>query len=528
MFPVGNFSLLAATGGVSTGLFIGLVVVVAFAGIFGGYFYSSVSSKGKGKKAEEQAKRIIDDARAQADAKRKESVLEAKDEILGLRRELEQEMRERRSEITRSERRIEQREETLDRKIANAENKETQLSEKEKVISAKQEELDTLHRARLDALERVGNLSREEARAQVIESITDVARHDAALQVRDIEAKAKEEGEKRARNIVGLAIQKCASDHTAESTVSVVNLPSDEMKGRIIGREGRNIRALETATGVDLIIDDTPEAVVISAFDPVRREVARIALEKLMMDGRIHPARIEELVEKAKREVENMIREAGESAILELGIHGMHPDIIKTLGRLRFRTSYGQNVLKHSLEVAHLSAMMAAELGADITIARRAGLLHDLGKALDHEIEAPHVQIGVDLAKKYRENAEVIHAIGAHHGDIEATTIEAIIVQAADAISASRPGARRESLQNYIKRLEKLEEIANSFAGVEKSFAMQAGREIRVMVKPEQINDESMFLVAKDIARKIENDMDYPGQIKVHVIRETRVTETAK
>nr|MDD6336188.1 ribonuclease Y [bacterium] len=509
-------------------VWLAIAIVTLVVGVAIGYLWRRNVAEAKTQRAEEQAKRIVEDARQIADAKRKESVLEAKEEILQQRKEFDQEMRERRVEIQRSEHRIQQREETLDRKLSQAEGREEQIRQKEIAINTRLEDAEALHAKRLQALEAVSGLTRDEARGLVIEDITNEARHDAALLVRDIELRAKEEAEKKARNIIGMAIQKCAADHSAEVTVSVVNLPSDEMKGRIIGREGRNIRALETATGVDLIIDDTPEAVVVSAFDPVRREVARIALEKLIMDGRIHPARIEELVEKARREVESQIREAGESAVLEMGIHNLHPELVKVLGRLKYRTSYGQNVLKHSLEVAHLAAMMAAELGADVQICRRAGLLHDLGKGLDHEIESPHTQIGVDLAKKYRESEAVIHCIAAHHNDIEPTTVEAVLVQAADAISAARPGARRESLQNYIKRLESLENIANSFPGVEKSFAIQAGREVRILVKPEVVSDQTMVLLAKDVARKIESEMEYPGQIRVQIIREMRVTEVAK
>ena len=409
---------------------------------------------------------------------------------------------------------IEQREQQLNQKIKEAENTEASIKE--------------LYDKQLKELETISGLSMDEAREILLSSVERDARHDAAIMLRDIEAKTKEEADKRARNIISLAIQRCAADHVAETTVSVVSLPNDEMKGRIIGREGRNIRTLETATGVDLIIDDTPEAVILSGFDPVRREVARIALERLITDGRIHPGRIEEMVEKARREVDTQIREAGEQAIFEVGIHGLHHELIKLIGRLKYRTSYGQNVLKHSIEVAHLAGMMAAELGANVALAKRAGLLHDIGKAVDHEVEGPHAQIGADLAKKYRENNQVIHAIQAHHGDVEPSTVEAVLVQAADAISAARPGARRETLENYIKRLEKLEEIANSFEGVDKSFAIQAGREIRILVKPENVNDADTIIMAKEIVKRIETELEYPGQIKVNVIRETRAVEFAK
>ncbi len=455
-------------------------------------------------------------------------MLEAKEEVHKLRSELDREIRDRRSEIQRAERRLLQREESLDKKVENLEQRDEAIAKKQKEIQKSHEEVQELYKKQLEELERLSGLSSEDAKQLLLNNVEKQIRHEAAMMIKDIESKAKEEAERKAKEIVASAIQKCSADHVAETTVSVVPLPNDEMKGRIIGREGRNIRTLETLTGIDLIIDDTPEAVILSGFDPIRREVARVALEKLIVDGRIHPARIEEMVEKAKKEVDNYIKEQGEQATFDTGVHGLHPEIIKLLGRLRFRTSYGQNVLKHSIEVAHLAAAMAAELGADVKLAKRAGLLHDIGKAVDHEVEGPHVQIGADLAKKYKESAEVVHAVAAHHGDIEATTVEAVLVQAADAISAARPGARRETLESYIKRLEKIEEIANSFDGVEKSFAIQAGREVRIMVKPEDVSDSEIVYIARDIVKKIEDELEYPGQIKVNVIRETRAIEYAK
>jgi len=421
-----------------------------------------------------------------------------------------------------------QREESLDKKVENLEQRDEAIAKKQKEIQKSLEEVQQLYKKQVEELERLSGLSSEDAKQLLLNNIEKQIRHEAAMMIKDIETKAKEEAERKAKEVIASAIQKCSADHVAETTVSVVPLPNDEMKGRIIGREGRNIRTLETLTGIDLIIDDTPEAVILSGFDPIRREVARVALEKLIVDGRIHPARIEEMVDKAKKEVDNYIKEQGEQATFETGVHGLHPEIIKLLGRLRFRTSYGQNVLKHSIEVAHLAASMAAELGADVKTAKRAGLLHDIGKAVDHEVEGPHVQIGADLAKKYKESADIVHAISAHHGDIEATTVEAVLVQAADAISAARPGARRETLESYIKRLEKIEEIANSFDGVEKSFAIQAGREVRIMVKPEDVSDSEIVYIARDIVKKIEDELEYPGQIKVNVIRETRAIEYAK
>ena len=470
----------------------------------------------------------MDDATRKAAETKKEMEIEAKEEVLRLKTKLDDEIRTRRAEMQRSERRVNQREEMLDKKMDNLEKREEAINQKSEQTQALYDEAEQLRNKQVKELERIAGMTQDEAEQMIISRVQKEAYHDAAAMVRDIEAKAKDEGEKKARNIIALAIQKCAADHVAETTVSVINLPNDDMKGRIIGREGRNIRALETATGVDLIIDDTPEAVIVSAFDPVRREIARIAIEKLIQDGRIHPARIEEMVEKAKKEVDNQIREAGEQAIFETGQHGLHPELVKLLGRMRYRTSYGQNVLKHSIEVSHLAGLMAAELGADVQLAKRAGLLHDIGKAVDHEQEGTHVQLGGELARKYHESNDVIHCILAHHNDVEPQTVEAVLVQAADAISAARPGARRESLENYIKRLEKLEAIANDFAGVEKSFAIQSGREIRIMVKPEDVTDEGTKVMAKEIAKRIERELEYPGQIRVNVIRETRSTEYAK
>ena len=504
------------------------VVLGAVIGIAIGYFYRKNVAEAKIAKAEDAVRTLLDDAEKKAEEIRKEKELEAKEEIYKLRTEAEKENRDRRNELQRTERRLFQREETLDKKIEAVEAREQALNQRIGKVEQREARAEELVQEQEKELERISGLTADTAKEMILQRVEEEARHDAAVLLRDIEQKTKEEADRKARNIVTLAIQRCAADHVAEATVSVVPLPNDEMKGRIIGREGRNIRALETATGVDLIIDDTPEAVILSAFDPVRREIARIALEKLIMDGRIHPARIEEMVEKAKKEVSNQIREAGEAAVLEVGVHGLHHELIRYLGRMKYRTSYGQNVLNHSIEVAHLAGIMAAEVGANVALATRAGLLHDIGKSIDHEVEGSHVEIGADLAKKYRENNQVIHCIMAHHNDVEPQTLEAVLVQAADAISAARPGARRETLETYIKRLEKLEEIANSFDGVDNSYAIQAGREVRIIVKPDKVSDADTVLLAKDIAKRIENEMEYPGQIKVNVIRETRTMELAK
>lgn len=514
---------------VITIIIMGVVLIAcAIGAFFIGASYRKRIAEAEIGGAEEEAKRIVSDAAKSAESKKKEALLEAKDEIHKSRLEFDKEVKERRNEISRQERRIQQKEESMDRKVEQLEKKDEKLSQKLKELDVLKEETAEIKQEQVRALEKISGLSVEDAKAFLLENIQSEIKHEAAMMVEEIENQAKDEADRRARNIISAAIQKCAADHVAEATVSVVSLPNDEMKGRIIGREGRNIRTLETLTGIDLIIDDTPEAVVLSGFDPIRREVARVALEKLIVDGRIHPARIEETVEKARKEVDNIIKQEGEHATFETGVHGLHPELIKLLGKLKYRTSYGQNVLKHSIEVSHLAGIMAGELGVDIKIAKRAGLLHDLGKAVDHEIEGSHVDIGVDIAKKYHESAEVIHAIAAHHGDIEPNTVAACIVQAADAISAARPGARRENLENYIKRLEKLEEIADSFDGVDKSFAIQAGREIRIMVKPESVKEEDTILLARDIVKRIENEMEYPGQIKVNVIRETRSVDYAK
>ena len=478
--------------------------------------------------ADEEALRIVNEAIKSAENKKREVMLEAKEDILRSRNEYEKEVKERRAEQQKQERRLQQKEENLDRKTDALEKREEALNQKHAALDKENEEIKIIKRSQTEMLERISGFTAEDAKKYLIEQVESEVTHETALKIKELEQRAKDEADSRAREIVASAIQRCAADHVAEITVSVVPLPNDEMKGRIIGREGRNIRTLETLTGADLIIDDTPEAITVSCFDPVRREIARIALEKLIQDGRIHPTRIEEMVEKAKREVDATIKAEGERAVFETNVHGLHPELIKLLGRMRYRTSYGQNVLNHSIEVSHLAGLIAAEIGADVTQAKRAGLLHDLGKSIDHEVEGSHVQIGVELARKYRENEDIVHAIEAHHNDVEPRTIVACIVQAADAISAARPGARRENLENYIKRLEKLEEITSSFPGVEKSFAIQAGREVRIMVAPDKVSEDQMVLLARDIAKKIEEELEYPGQIKVNMIRETKVIEYAK
>ena len=497
-------------------------------GIIAGYFVRKNIYESKIGQANSEADRII--KQAEDDSKRihKEKLLEAQEEIHKLRTESERENKERRSDLQKYERRVIQKEEILDKKLQNLEQKETSLGDKLKNVARKEEEVEAIKNQQLEKLESISGITSDKAKEIILTNAERDVRREMSIMIKEIESQAKEEADKKSREIIGYAIQKCAADHVAETTVTVVNLPNDEMKGRIIGREGRNIRTLETLTGIDLIIDDTPEAVILSGFDPIRREVARIALEKLIADGRIHPARIEEMVDKARKEVDSIIKEYGEQAAFETGVHGLHPELVKLLGRLNYRTSYGQNVLKHSIEVAHIAGIMAAEIGADIKLAKRAGLLHDIGKAVDHEMEGTHVEIGMDLLKRYKESKEVIHAMSTHHGDYEPQTIEAVLVTAADAISAARPGARRETLGAYIRRLEKLEEIANSYEGVDKSFAIQAGREIRIMVKPENVSDEDIHLLARDMTKRIEDELEYPGQIKVSIIRETRAIEYAK
>ena len=507
-------------------ILVDILVLVVF-----GYIVYKAIQKATQKKVlflENEAKDLVEKAKREAEATKKESILEAKEEVHKLRSDLDRDSRERRNEIQRLERRILQREESLDKKSDLLEKKEDTINKRLQEIDQMEENIQQLYVKRREELERISTLTSEEAKEILLGEVRKEVSHDAALMIKDIESKAKEEADKKAREIITTAIQRCAADHVSESTVHVVALPNDEMKGRIIGREGRNIRTLETLTGVDLIIDDTPEAVILSSFDPIRREVARIALEKLIVDGRIHPARIEEMVERAKKDVENDIKEEGEQATLETGVHGLHPEIIRLLGRLKYRTSYGQNVLKHSIEVAYLASVMASELGLDVNLAKRAGLLHDIGKAIDQEQEGPHALIGGDFAKKYHESPLVVNAIAAHHGDVEMMSLEAVLVQAADAISAARPGARRETLEAYIKRLEKLEEIANSYEGVDKSYAIQAGREIRIMVKPEQLDDAGSIELARDLAKSVEEQLEYPGQIKINVIREIRAVDFAK
>ena len=509
------------------GIAAGLVVFGALFFVLGVTYRKKVAEKEIGS-AEEEAKRIINEAIRGGENKKREMLLEAKEEIHKTRTEQERENKERRNELQKQERRLQQKEESLDKKLDIHEKKEEDLAKRIAAVQNQQEEVAKIKKSQLDMLEKISGLTQEDAKAYLLSNVESEVRHETAMKIKEIEAQMKEEADQKAREIITTAIQRCAADHAAEATVSVVPLPNDEMKGRIIGREGRNIRTLETITGVDLIIDDTPEAITVSSFDPVRREVARLALEKLIADGRIHPTRIEDMVEKARREVEHTIKVEGERATFETGIHNLHPELIKLLGRQKYRTSYGQNVLNHSIEVAHIAGLLASELGVDVTLAKRAGLLHDLGKSVDHEMEGSHVQLGVELARKYKESPIVINAIEAHHGDVEPQTIIACLVQAADAISAARPGARRENVENYIRRLEKLEELTNSFPGVDKSYAIQAGREVRIMVKPEEVSEDNMILLAHDLARKIESELEYPGQIKINVIRETKAVDYAK
>ena len=510
-----------------------ICAVVAGGGFGAAAFYLGMNYRKKVAEAEigsaeEQAKKIINDAYKTAETKKKEIIVEAREEIQRLRTDADRDIKERRSEVSRQERRMQQKEESLDRKLESAEKKEEAIQEKYRLAEEQLAEAEVIKRSQIEQLERISGLTASQAKEQLLESLEGELAHEKALRISTYEQQLRDEAEDKARNILSLAISRCAADHVSEATVSVVTLPNDEMKGRIIGREGRNIRALENLTGVDLIIDDTPEAITLSSFDPVRREVARLSLEKLITDGRIHPARIEETVEKARREVEAKIKAEGERAMMETNVHGLHHELVKLLGRLHYRTSYGQNVLAHSIEVAQLAGIMAAELGVDVTMAKRAGLLHDIGKALNHEIEGSHVQIGVDICRKYKENPQILHAIEAHHGDVETKTVIAALVQAADAVSAARPGARRENVENYIKRLEKLEAIASSFNGVEKCYAIQAGREIRIIVKPEIIRDDDMVLIARQMAERIENELEYPGQIKIHLLRESRAIDYAK
>ncbi len=512
-------------------IIIGGVILLAVAVLVAykfGYNARSKADEGKIGNAEQKAREIIDDALKTAETKKRESLLEIKEESIKTKNELEKETKERRAELSRNERRLQQKEENVDKKLEQIERREQSLASREDSLAKKKEEVNKLHEQRVRELERISGLTSEQAKEYLLKVVEEEVKHETAVKIKEMDMRVKEEAGKKAREYVVGAIQRCAVDHVAESTIYVVQLPSDEMKGRIIGREGRNIRTLETMTGIDLIVDDTPEAVVLSGFDPIRREVARIALEKLIVDGRIHPSRIEEMVEKAEKEVDNGIREAGEAALLETGVHGVHPELIKLLGRMKFRTSYGQNALKHSIEVSLLAGLLAQEVGVDVRMAKRAGLLHDIGKAVDHEMEGTHIQLGVELCKKYKESAIVINSVESHHGDVEPQSLIACLVQAADAISAARPGARRETLETYTNRLQQLEDITNGFKGVDKSFAIQAGREIRVMVVPEQVNDSEMVLLARDISKQIEAELEYPGQIKVSVIRESRVTDYAK
>ncbi len=504
------------------------VLIVAVVFFLAGIAYRKKVAEREIGSAETEATRIINEAIKGGENKKREMLVEAKEEIHKSRTEYEKEVKERRSDLQKQERRLQQKEESLDKKLDAFERKEDDLRKRQAAIASTQEEVNLIKKSQLEVLEKISGLTQDEAKAQLLQSLENDCRHDAAVKIREIEANLKENSEQLAREIISIAIQRCAADHSAEATVSVVPLPNDEMKGRIIGREGRNIRTLESITGVDLIIDDTPEAITVSSFDPVRREVARLALEKLIADGRIHPTRIEDLVEKARKEVDRVIKQEGERAAFETGVNNLHPELIKLLGRQKYRTSYGQNVLNHSIEVAHIAGLLASELGVDVALAKRAGLLHDLGKSVDHEMEGSHVQLGVELARKYNESPDVIHAIEAHHNDVEPRTIIACLVQAADAISAARPGARRENVENYIRRLEKLEELTGTYPGVEKSYAIQAGREVRIMVKPEEVSEDNMVLLARDIAKKIEAELEYPGQIKINVIRETKATEYAK
>ena len=503
-------------------------VIALLIGFLVGIQYRKKVAEKEISSAEDEARRIINEAIKSSESKKREALLEAKEEILRNRAEYEKEVKERRADLQKQERRLQQKEENIDRKTDAIEKKEEALAEKHEALLREQDEIKLIKRSQTEMLERISGFTAEQAKEYLIRQVESEVTHETAMKIKEIEARAKDEADQRAREIVATAIQRCAADHVAEITVSVVPLPNDGMKGRIIGREGRNIRTLETLTGADLIIDDTPEAITVSCFEPVRREVARLALEKLIADGRIHPTHIEEMVEKARREVDAVIRAEGERAILETGVRGVHPELQKLLGRLHYRTSYGQNVLQHSIEVSHIAGMMAAELGADVAAAKRAGLLHDIGKAVDHEMEGTHIQLGVEFCRKYKEKEDIIHAIQAHHGDVECKTLVACLVQAADAVSAARPGARRENLENYIKRLEKLEEITGDYPGVEKSYAIQAGREVRVMVKPEQVSEDQMVILARELARRIESELEYPGQIKVHVLRETKVVEYAK
>ena len=505
-----------------------IAVAVAVLFFFIGVIYRKKVAEREISSAEDEARRIINEAIKGGENKKREMLVEAKEEIHENRTEYEREVRERRADLQKQERRLQQKEESLDKKTDAFERKEEELRKRQASVLATQEEVSLIKKSQLEMLEKISGLTQDEAKHQILSSLENECRHDAALKIKEIEAETKENADRMAREVISIAIQRCAADHAAETTVSVVPLPNDEMKGRIIGREGRNIRTLESITGVDLIIDDTPEAITVSSFDPVRREVARLALEKLIADGRIHPTRIEDLVEKARKEVDRVIKQEGERAAFETGVNNLHPELIKLLGRQKYRTSYGQNVLNHSIEVAHIAGLLASELGVDIPLAKRAGLLHDLGKSVDHEMEGSHVQLGVELARKYNESPDVIHAIEAHHNDVEPRTVIACLVQAADAISAARPGARRENVENYIRRLEKLEELTGTYPGVEKSYAIQAGREVRIMVKPEEVSEDNMILLARDLAKKIENELEYPGQIKLNVIRETKAVEYAK